>query len=72
MGMVVDNVADVLVIDPKKVQKTPAFSARISTNFIEGVYKDIQDQMVILVDIPSLINPEEWETPGYGAMSFSM
>jgi len=72
MGMVVDNVADVLVIDPAKVQKTPAFSAKISTSFIEGVYKDAQDQMVILVNIPSLINAEEWETPCSGAMSSSM
>lgn len=60
MGMVVDNVADVLVIDPARVQKTPAFSASIPTDFIEGVYKDQQEQMVILVDIPSLIKPEEW------------
>ena len=72
MGMVVDNVADVLVIDPKQVQETPSFSARISTNFIEGVYKDPQNQMVILVDIPPLINPEEWETTGGGSMSSSM
>lgn len=60
MGMVVDNVADVLVIDPHLVQKTPSFSAGISTDFIEGVYKDPQGQMVILVDTPSLIRPEEW------------
>ena len=60
MGMVVDNVADVLVIDPDRVQKTPVFSASIPTDFIEGVYKDQQEQMVILVDIPSLIKPEEW------------
>lgn len=72
MGMVVDNVADVLVIDPKRVQQTPAFSTKISTNFIEGVYKDPQGQMVILMDIPSLINPEEWETSGYTFMSALM
>lgn len=60
MGMVVDNVADVLVIDPARVQKTPVFSASIPTDFIEGVYKDQQEQMVILVNIPSLIKPEEW------------
>ncbi len=60
MGMVVDNVADVLVIDPDRVQKTPVFSASIPTDFIEGVYKDQQEQMVILVNIPSLIKPEEW------------
>lgn len=60
MGMVVDNVADVLVIDPNRVQQAPAFSAKISTDFIEGVYKDTQEQMVILVDLPSLIKPDEW------------
>jgi two-component system, chemotaxis family, sensor kinase CheA len=61
MGMVVDNVADVLVIEPAKVQKKPAFSAKISTNFINGVYKDTQEDLVILVDVPSLIKPEEWD-----------
>ncbi|MGD0209745.1 MAG: chemotaxis protein CheW [Desulfomonilia bacterium] len=61
MGMVVDNVADVLVIEPTKVQKKPAFSAKISTNFIDGVYKDAQEDLVILVDVPSLIKPEEWD-----------
>ena len=61
MGMVVDNVADVLVIEPAKVQKKPAFSAKISTNFIDGVYKDAQEDLVILVDVPSLIKPEEWD-----------
>lgn len=61
MGMVVDNVADVLVIDPAKVQKKPAFSAKISTEFIKGVYKDSQEDLVILVDVPALIRPEEWD-----------
>jgi two-component system chemotaxis sensor kinase CheA len=64
MGMVVDNVADVLVIEPTRVQKKPAFSAKISTDFINGVYKDTKDtqeDMVILVDVPSLVKPEEWD-----------
>jgi chemotaxis signal transduction protein/HPt (histidine-containing phosphotransfer) domain-containing protein len=61
MGLVVDNVADVLVIDPARVQKTPVFSAKISTDFIEGVYKDTQNQMVILVNVAALTKPEEWE-----------
>ncbi|HVN70476.1 MAG TPA: chemotaxis protein CheW, partial [Desulfomonilia bacterium] len=61
MGMVVDNVADVLVIEPSKVQKKPSFSARISTDFIDGVYKDSQEDLVILVDVPALIKPEEWD-----------
>lgn len=61
MGLVVDNVADVLVIDPTRVQKTPVFSAKISTDFIEGVYKDSQNQMVILVNVSALTKPEEWD-----------
>jgi len=64
MGMVVDNVADVLVIEPSKVQKRPVFSAKISTEFIKGVYKDAQEELVILVDVPALIKPEEWNV-GY-------
>ncbi|MCE5275719.1 MAG: chemotaxis protein CheW [Syntrophaceae bacterium] len=62
VGIVVDNVADVLVLDPARIQKTPAFSAKISTDFIDGVYKDAQQEMVIVVNMPSLINPEEWDT----------
>lgn len=61
MGLVVDTVADVLVIDPLKVQKKPVFSAKISTDFINGIYKDAQDQMVILVDVAALTKPDEWE-----------
>lgn len=61
MGLVVDNVADVLVIDPTRVQKKPVFSAKISTDFIRGVYKDTQEQMVILVDVAALTKPDEWE-----------
>ena len=61
MGMVVDNVADVLMIEPSNVQKRPAFSTKISTDFIDGVYKDTQDEMVVLVNVPSLIKPEEWD-----------
>ncbi len=60
IGMVVDSVSDVLVIDPSRLQKTPVFAAAISTDSIHGVYKDAQGQMVILVDLPSLIRPEDW------------
>ncbi len=60
VGLVVDQVSDVLVIDPALIQKTPSFSAGISTDFIKGVYKDQTGQMVIIVDLESLIKPEEW------------
>jgi chemotaxis signal transduction protein/HPt (histidine-containing phosphotransfer) domain-containing protein len=60
LGMVVDKVSDVLVIDPAQIQQTPAFFAKISTDFIEGVYKDPQGQLVILINIASLVKPDEW------------
>jgi len=62
MGMVVDKVSDVLVIDPAKIQQTPAFFAKISTEFIDGVYKDPQGQLVIIINIGALLRPEEWST----------
>ncbi|HQP31115.1 MAG TPA: chemotaxis protein CheW [Deltaproteobacteria bacterium] len=64
MGMVVDKVSDVLVIDPSRIQQTPAFFAKISTEFIDGVYKDPQGQLVIIINIGALIRPEEWSTDG--------
>ncbi len=60
IGMVVDKVSDVLVIDPAQIQQTPAFFAKISTDFIEGVYKDSQGQLVILINIAALVKPDEW------------
>jgi len=62
MGMVVDKVSDVLVIDPAKIQQTPAFFAKISTEFIDGVYRDPQGQLVIIINISAMIRPEEWST----------
>jgi len=62
MGMVVDKVSDVLVIEPNKIQQTPAFFAKISTEFIDGVYKDPQGQLVIIINIAAMIRPEEWST----------
>lgn len=62
LGMVVDRVSDVLVIEPSQIQQTPAFFAKISTDFIDGVYKDPQGQLVIIIDIAALIKPEEWTT----------
>jgi purine-binding chemotaxis protein CheW len=62
MGMVVDKVSDVLVIDPSKIQATPAFFAKISTEFIDGVYKDPQGQLVIIINIAAMIRPEEWSS----------
>lgn len=60
VGMVVDQVSDVLVIEPEKVQKTPMFATKISSDCINGVYKDESGQMVILINIAHLIDPEEW------------
>lgn len=60
VGMVVDQVSDVLVIEPENVQKTPMFATKISSDCINGVYKDDSSQMVILLNIAHLIDPDEW------------
>lgn len=60
MGMVVDSVSDVLVINRSQVQKTPVFSSTISSECVKGVYKDPNEQMVIIVDVAALCTPEEW------------
>ncbi|MDT8274037.1 MAG: chemotaxis protein CheW [Desulfomonilia bacterium] len=59
VGTIVDTVSDVLTIHPKKIQKRPSFASTIYKDFIEGVYKD-QEDMVILVSVPDLIRPDEW------------
>ena len=60
IGLVVDRVLDILVINQANIQQTPTFPNNIPTEFIEGMYRDEQNQMVILIDIESLIQPEEW------------
>jgi purine-binding chemotaxis protein CheW len=53
MGMVVDEVSDVLVAKDDQVSATPSFNAAVPTEFLQGLVSD-GDDMVMLLDLNSL------------------
>ena len=58
VGLVVDAVDSVLEISAQDIEPPPAFGARISTDFIEGMGK-VNERFVILLDVNSMLAPEE-------------
>jgi purine-binding chemotaxis protein CheW len=58
VGVVVDAVDSVLDIPPEQIEPPPAFGARISTDFIEGMGK-VNGRFVILLDVNCVLAPEE-------------
>lgn len=61
VGMIIDAVSDVLSIPITGIQNTPHFSAKIETDFIEGIgQKD--ELLIIILDVDRIINLEELES----------
>lgn len=60
VGVVVDAVDSVLDIPADQIEPPPAFGARISTDFIQGMGK-VNGKFVILLDVNSVLAPEEAE-----------
>lgn len=58
VGMIVDSVSDVVDIDASDVQKTPQFTVKIDTDFIEGIGQ-IGRKLVIILDIEKILSVEE-------------
>ncbi len=58
VGVVVDAVDSVLDIPPEQIEPAPAFGARISTDFIQGMGK-VNGRFVILLDVNCVLAPEE-------------
>lgn len=58
VGVVVDAVDSVLDIPPEQIEPPPAFGARISTDFIQGMGK-VNGRFVILLDVNCVLAPEE-------------
>jgi purine-binding chemotaxis protein CheW len=58
VGVVVDAVDSVLDIPPDQIEPPPAFGARISTDFIQGMGK-VNGKFVILLDVNCVLAPEE-------------
>lgn len=60
VGIVVDGVSDVLVLQPGQLSAAPAFGAAFSTEYLTGI-GTVDDRMLILVDIEKLMTSEEME-----------
>ncbi len=60
MGILVDNVSEVLDIDGEKIEPAPKFGGSIETNFIQGMAK-VNNQVVILLDIDTVLQGVEAE-----------
>lgn len=65
MGVVVDTVAEVLDIDEKDIDPSPAFGSAIKTDFIMGMGK-VKGKVKILLDIDKVLSSEELD---YGAQT---
>lgn len=55
VGIVVDSVSDVIPLNQDQIRQTPEFGASVDTRFIAGI-GTIDDRMLILLDIETLIN----------------
>ncbi len=58
MGIIVDEVSDVLDIDPGQIEPPPVFGANIRTDFILGMGKTEQKVMTLL-DIDRVLTEQE-------------
>lgn len=60
MGVIVDEISDVLEILPEEFQTTGNLPSNLRREYLKGVGKK-QDEMIILLDMDRLLSPEELE-----------
>jgi purine-binding chemotaxis protein CheW len=58
MGIVVDEVSEVITMTPGDIEDTPDFGTNIATNYILGMAK-IKDKVKILLDINEVLTSQE-------------
>jgi purine-binding chemotaxis protein CheW len=58
MGIVVDEVSEVLEISGGEIEPAPSFGARLDTNFILGMAK-IEKAVKILLDLEKILSQDE-------------
>jgi len=61
IGMLVDEISDVLNINKEDIQDTPDLSTNINTKFIRGMGK-VGDKLIIILDIVKVMAVEELST----------
>jgi Chemotaxis signal transduction protein len=58
VGMIVDEVSEVLSVPEGSVEATPAIVATVDSSFIKGIAK-IEQRLVILLDLPQVLSTKE-------------
>jgi len=58
MGMIVDEVSEVLMITSEEIEDTPDFGMKVATNYILGMAK-IKGKVKILLDINEVLTGQE-------------
>ncbi len=58
VGVVVDGVSDVLILQPSQISAAPQFGSAFSTEYLTGI-GTVGERMLILVDIEKLMTSEE-------------
>lgn len=60
VGIVVDGVSDVLILQPSQISAAPNFGTAFSTEYLTGI-GTVDERMLILVDIEKLMTSEEMQ-----------
>ncbi|OZI32624.1 chemotaxis protein CheW [Bordetella genomosp. 1] len=60
VGIVVDGVSDVLMLNAGQIRPAPEFGATLSTEYLTGL-GTVDERMLILVDIEKLMTSDEME-----------
>lgn len=58
MGMVVDEVSEVISVDADRVEPAPELGTQVRTDYIHGMGK-LEDRLIILLDIDKVLSDEE-------------
>ncbi|MDY6952064.1 MAG: chemotaxis protein CheW [Thermodesulfobacteriota bacterium] len=60
MGVIVDEISDVVELDPEEVQPTANLPPGVQTEYIKGIGKK-EHALIILLDVDRLLSPDELE-----------
>lgn len=60
VGIVVDGVSDVLILQPDQLSAAPSFGTAFSTEYLTGI-GTVGERMLILVDIEKLMTSEDMQ-----------
>ena len=54
VGLIVDQVSDIVSVDPSKVQPVPQMAQQLRSCFLSGLLS-LDDEMIALIDLPRLV-----------------